>query len=45
MTGADVAYGPIDANFVPLQGFAHVRAPGPNITVWWVSKTPPRAVP
>jgi hypothetical protein len=45
VTAADVAYEPIDANFVPLRGFAHVRAPGPDITVWWVAKAPPRAVP
>jgi dolichyl-phosphate-mannose-protein mannosyltransferase len=31
-----VVFEPIDANFSPLDGFAHVRAPGPNLEIWWL---------
>jgi hypothetical protein len=31
-----VVFEPIDANFSPLDGFAHVSAPGPNLEIWWL---------
>jgi hypothetical protein len=36
-TPADATvFDPIDANFLPLRGLGRVRAPGPNLDVWWV---------
>jgi hypothetical protein len=32
-----VVFEPIDANFAPLDGFSHMRAPGPNLEIWWVA--------
>jgi hypothetical protein len=36
-------YDPIDANYVPLAGFAHVIRPGPNLTIWEVPVAHPTA--